>query len=333
MVFTLTDGGSTDCKIAAAGTAAFKITTSIQNNPAAGAVTATAATSADTGTVAATVYTTVTASPFTVANDDIVLADQRTSQSGIITVQFNAGALKSTDTVAIVLPNFSGATPADATSVCGSAQPTFAKSNSGATYTVTATLAADFDSSTGTALCVLKFSGVTNPTAAAATPAYTILITDVAGSQVKTMTSGHAIATATSAAVKAFAADPTFSPAAGNVAKDSALTLTSAGATTICLRADGTAPACETDGTCSTGSTAYNATAKPTITAAITWKAIGCAGTGKIDSAVVTAAYDAVAATTAAPTPTTTVSGASSEAAWSTMLTVFAIAMAAFSTL
>jgi hypothetical protein len=37
--------------------------------------------------------------------------------------------------------------------------------------------------------------------------------------------------------------------------------------------------------------------------------------------------------TTAAPTPTTTVSGASSEAAWSTMLTVFAIAMAAFSTL
>jgi hypothetical protein len=40
-----------------------------------------------------------------------------------------------------------------------------------------------------------------------------------------------------------------------------------------------------------------------------------------------------VVTTTAAPTPTTTVSGASSEAAWSTMLTVFAIAMAAFSTL
>jgi hypothetical protein len=40
------------------------------------------------------------------------------------------------------------------------------------------------------------------------------------------------------------------------------------------------------------------------------------------------------AATTAAPAAaTTTVSGASSEAAWSTMLTVFAIAMAAFSTL
>merc|ERR1712167_234143 len=40
-----------------------------------------------------------------------------------------------------------------------------------------------------------------------------------------------------------------------------------------------------------------------------------------------------VVTTTAAPAATTTVSGASSEAAWSTMLTVFAIAMAAFSTL
>jgi hypothetical protein len=46
-----------------------------------------------------------------------------------------------------------------------------------------------------------------------------------------------------------------------------------------------------------------------------------------------TTAAPAPAATTAAPAPTTTVSGASSEAAWSTMLTVFAIAMAAFSTL
>jgi hypothetical protein len=286
----------------------------------------------DTATTSTAGYTLVAGAPFAVTNDDIVLADQRTSQSGIITVQFNAGALKNTDTVAIVLPNFSGATPADATSVCGSAQPTFAKSNSGATYTVTATLAADFDSTS--TKCILKFSGVTNPTAAAATPAYTILITDVAGSQVKTMTSGHAIATATSAAVKAFAADPTFSPAAGNVAKDSALTLTSAGATTICLRADGTAPACETDGTCSTGSTAYNATSKPTVAATSSVKAIGCAGTGKIDSAVVTAAYTVnVTTTTAAPTATTTVSGASSEASWSTMLTVFAIAMAAFSTL
>merc|ERR1711934_377959 len=115
----------------------------------------------------------------------------------------------------------------------------------------------------------------------------------------------------------------------------SALTLTSANAANICLRSGTTAPTCNADGTCGTGSTAYNATAKPTITAAITWKAIGCAGTGKIDSAVVTAAYDAVAATTtAAPAAaTTTVSGASSEAAWSTMLTVFAIVMAAFSTL
>merc|ERR1712167_35280 len=40
-----------------------------------------------------------------------------------------------------------------------------------------------------------------------------------------------------------------------------------------------------------------------------------------------------VVTTTAAPAAATTVSGASSEAAWSTMLTVFAIAMAAFSTL
>jgi len=133
--------------------------------------------------------------------------------------------------------------------------------------------------------------------------------------------------------LKAFAVDPTFSPASGNVTTGSALTLTSAGAAKICLRSGTTAPTCNADGTCGTGSTAYNATAKPTITAAITWKAIGCAGTGKIDSAVVTAAYDAVAATTAAPAATTTVSGASSEAAWSTMLTVFAIAMAAFSTL
>jgi hypothetical protein len=87
------------------------------------------------------------------------------------------------------------------------------------------------------------------------------------------------------------------------------------------------------------GCTAYNGAAKPTITADITWKAIGCAGTDKTDSAVVTADYDlnvtttTAAATTAAPAATTTVSGASSEAAWSTMLTVFAIAMAAFSTL
>ena len=42
---------------------------------------------------------------------------------------------------------------------------------------------------------------------------------------------------------------------------------------------------------------------------------------------------DVTTTTTAAPTTTTTLSGASSEAAWSTMLTVFAIAMAAFSTL
>jgi len=46
-----------------------------------------------------------------------------------------------------------------------------------------------------------------------------------------------------------------------------------------------------------------------------------------------TATTTTAAATTAAPAATTTVSGASSEAAWSTMLTVFAIAMAAFSTL
>jgi hypothetical protein len=134
------------------------------------------------------------------------------------------------------------------------------------------------------------------------------------------------------------AANPTVSPAAGNVAKDSAVTLTSAGSANICYTWTGTAPACKADGTCETNSTAYNATAKPTVSATKTLKAIGCAGTGKTDSAVVTAAYTVnttttAAATTAAPTATTTVSGASSEAAWSTMLTVFAIAMAAFSTL
>merc|ERR1712216_777022 len=102
---------------------------------------------------------------------------------------------------------------------------------------------------------------------------------------------------------KVVAADPSFSPASGNVTTGSALTLTSANAATICMRSGTTAPTCNADGTCGTGSTAYNATAKPTITAAITWKAIGCAGTGKTDSAVVTAAYDAVAAHHGRPNP------------------------------
>jgi hypothetical protein len=135
--------------------------------------------------------------------------------------------------------------------------------------------------------------------------------------------------------VVATAANPSFTPAAGNVAKDTALTLASADSITICFRSDGTAPTCKTDGTCNTGSAAYNATAgKPTVTATSEWKAIGCAGTSGTDSAVSAANYTVnVTTTTAAPTPTTTVSGASSEAAWSTMLTVFAIAMAAFSTL
>ena len=47
-------------------------------------------------------------------------------------------------------------------------------------------------------------------------------------------------------------------------------------------------------------------------------------------AAAPTATTAAPTATTAAPTATTALSGASSEAAWSTMLTVFAIAVAAF---
>jgi hypothetical protein len=175
----------------------------------------------------------------------------------------------------------------------------------------------------------ITFGVVKNPTVSGNTGTFTITTQDNAGTTIDTL------ATVPLVAITAVAADPTFSPASGNVTTGSALTLTSANAANICLRSGTTAPTCNADGTCGTGSTAYNATAKPTITAAITWKAIGCAGTGNTDSAVVTAAYDAVAATTtAAPAAaTTTVSGASSEAAWSTMLTVFAIAMAAFSTL
>jgi len=126
--------------------------------------------------------------------------------------------------------------------------------------------------------------------------------------------------------LKEFAADPTFSPASGNVAADSALTLTSAGNANICMRSGSTAPTCSADGTCGSGSTAYNATAKPTVTATVTWKAIGCAGTGKIDSAVVTAAYtvNTTTTTTAAPA-TTTISGASAGAVWSAMVTVLAL--------
>ena len=60
---------------------------------------------------------------------------------------------------------------------------------------------------------------------------------------------------------------------------------------------------------------------------------IAAAGGSAIASSNMVVTGMNVDVTTAAPTATTTLSGASSEAAWSTMLTVFAIAMAAFSTL
>merc|ERR1711916_40735 len=95
------------------------------------------------------------------------------------------------------------------------------------------------------------------------------------------------------------AANPTISPAAGNVAADSAVTLTSAGSANICYTWTGTDPACNADGTCA-NSTTYNATAKPTVSATSTLKAIGCAGTGKSNSGVASAAYtvNATATTT-----------------------------------
>merc|ERR1711871_1113076 len=354
---------------------------------------------ADVGTKAAV----VAAAAWTVSNSEVALADKRESQSGVITVQFNAGALKETDTVAIELPDFtaSGAVT-DSSSVCGT--PSFGKSSSG-TFTVTATLGADFDATDGTALCVLKFTGVTNPSAVGS-PTYTILITDVAGNQVKT-TSAHTIVTKTAAAIvpadatfsanpadssgtitatttvtlastgsshvcytvdgntapdcdgtgctsnkgtkgtsvsvtatttiKAIgcggagngdsdisekeytwtAANPTISPAAGNVAAASAVTLTSAGSANICYTWTGTDPACNADGTCA-NSTTYNATAKPTVSATSTFKAIGCAGTGKSDSAVVTAAYTVNSTSTPSPSSDTTPSPAPSMPAPST---------------
>jgi len=368
------------------------------------------------GTAVDTKAAVVAGAPFTVSADVIALADKAASASGVITVEFNAGALAATDTVAVVLPNFSGDTPADATSACGNAQPSFAKSSSGASYTVTATIGTGgFDSSS--TKCVLKFSGVTNPSAVGS-PTYTILITDVAGNQVKTMATPDTIETATAAAIvpadatfsanpadssgtitatttvtlastgsshvcytvdgstapdcdgtgcasnkgtkgtsvsvtatttikaigcggagngdsdvseKAYtwtAANPTISPAAGNVAADSAVTLTSAGSANICYTWTGTDPACNADGTCA-NSTTYNATAKPTVSATSTLKAKGCAGTGKTDSAVVSAAYtvNVTATTTAAPAApaATTISGASTGAVWSAMVTVLAL--------
>merc|ERR1712100_716679 len=121
------------------------------------------------------------------------------------------------------------------------------------------------------------------------------------------------------------AANPTFTPAAGHVAKDTALTLASAGSAAVCYRTDGT-PACKADGTCEVNSTTYDASSKPTVTTNSTWKAIGCAGTGKSDSSVVTAVYSVPTTTTPPAAPASpTISGASTGAVWSAMVTVLAL--------
>merc|ERR1712100_280801 len=120
------------------------------------------------------------------------------------------------------------------------------------------------------------------------------------------------------------AANPTFNPAASNVAADSAVTLTSAGSANICYTWTGTDPACNADGTCATG-TAYNATAKPTVSATSTLEAIGCGGTGKSNSAVASAAYTVNVTTTTAAPASTTISGASTGAVWSAIATLLAL--------
>jgi len=220
---------------------------------------------------------------------------------------------------------------------------TFSATPADSSGTITATTSVSL-AATGSAHICYTVDGSTTPACDGAACAsssgtkYTTALSVTATTTIKAIGCGGAGNDNSDVSEKAYtwtAANPTIDPAAGNVAKDSAVTLTSAGSANICYTWTGTAPACKTDGTCETNSTAYNAAAKPTVSATKTLKAIGCAGTGKTDSAVVTAAYTVnVTTTTAAPAAaTTTVSGASSEAAWSTMLTVFAIAMAAFSTL
>ncbi len=324
-VYLASAAGKT-CAIANSATFSMTIAANIAANSAtAGNVAFTMATSVDTdATASATGYTLAEKK---LSSASFLANDLRTSATPTL-ITFGADAttaLAEDDNIMVISTGVFTAQATDftVTIVSGSGNP--------ATCTAEGTTTAN-----SLTVSLASASGKTCAIAAGATFSMTIASDIAANSatagnvafRMVTSKDNTATASATGYTLKMFAADPTFSPASGNVTTGSALTLTSTNATTICLRSGTTAPTCYANGTCGMGSTAYNAAAKPTITAAITWKAIGCAGTGKIDSAVVTAAYDATAATTtAAPA-----SGAS-QAAWSSMLTVFAIAMAAFSTL
>merc|ERR1711871_285417 len=306
LTVTLSDDSGT-CAIS--GAFSMSIAANIAANSAtAGAVSYTMATSKDnTATTSAVGYTIVkqvTAASF-VAND------LRTSATPTL-ITFGATAttaLAAADTITV--------TSTGVFTVQATAFTVTIVSGSGSTPTCTATGTTTADALTVTLAGAFSMTINANIAANSAT----------AGAVPFTMVTSKdntATASATGYTLKEFAVDPTFSPASGNVTTGSALTLTSTGAANICMLPDGNNPTCNADGTCATG-TAYNATAKPTVTASVTWKATGCAGTGKIDSAVVTAAYDAVAATTTAAPASTTISGASTGAVWSAMVTLLAL--------
>jgi len=208
-----------------------------------------------------------------------------------------------------------------------------AVSFSPAAGTITASASVTLSSAVATSVCYTTDgsstpSCYTNGTCNAGT-AYSSAISVAATTTIKAIGCAGASGTDSAVGTAAYtwtAANPTFTPAAGHVAKDTALTLASAGSAAVCYRTDGT-PACKADGTCEVNSTAYDASSKPTVTTNSTWKAIGCAGTGKSDSSVVTAVYSVPnpAATTTAAPATTTISGASAGAVWSAMVTVLAL--------
>merc|ERR1711871_749184 len=318
LTVTLSDDSGT-CAIS--GAFSMSIAANIAANSAtAGAVSYTMATSKDnTATTSAVGYTIVkqvTAASF-VAND------LRTSATPTL-ITFGATAttaLAAADTITVTSTGvFTVQDTAFAVTIVSG-------SGAGADATCTAT-----GKTTADALTVTLVDASSKTCAIAAAFSMTINANIAANSATAgavnfvmvTSKDNTATASATGYTLKEFAVAPTFSPASGNVTTGSALTLTSTGAANICMLSDGNNPTCNADGTCATG-TAYNATAKPTVTASVTWKAIGCAGTGKIDSAVVTAAYDAVAATTTAAPASTTISGASTGAVWSAMVTLLAL--------
>jgi len=207
-----------------------------------------------------------------------------------------------------------------------------AVSFSPAAGTITASASVTLSSAVATSVCYTTDGSTpscygTNGTCNAGT-AYSSAISVAATTTIKAIGCAGASGTDSAVGTAAYtwtAANPTFTPAAGHVAKDTALTLASAGSATVCYRTDGT-PACKADGTCEVNSTAYNASSKPTVTTNSTWKAIGCAGTGKSDSSVVTAVYSVPTPTTTTAAPaSTTISGASTGAVWSAMVTVLAL--------